>query len=291
MDDFIKQHTTLPEKFIDDFYFITNKSHHDTDIVIEFNLVHKWLSTNKNDLKRVLIKNFDENYDYIETKLTKKDGAKSNNYTQIKISSACFKELCMISQTAKAKEVRKYFLEMEKIVKKYYELIREKLYEKIGLLKNNQKPKTKKAKGGVIYIIEAMNSDDTLYKLGKSKDLDKRIQNYNTGNANDIIPLFELYVKDIDSVETCVKNACKKYQYRKYKEVYEIDINMLKEIMVSCDEFSESLKTIYEKYEKLTTKNIQRIKKSKHNLFIVMKSIDNINMSNKKSKSKIPTNI
>jgi hypothetical protein len=61
----------------------------------------------------------------------------------------CFKELCMISQTSKAKVVRKYFL--EKIVKKYYLLIEEKLFKEIGLLKENQK-NIKYKKGGVIYI-------------------------------------------------------------------------------------------------------------------------------------------
>ncbi len=55
----------------------------------------------------------------------------------------------MISQTSKAKVVRKYFL--EKIVKKYYLLIEEKLFKEIGLLKENQK-NIKYKKGGVIYI-------------------------------------------------------------------------------------------------------------------------------------------
>jgi hypothetical protein len=30
---------------------------------------------------------------------------------------------------------------------------------------------------------------------------------------------------------------CKKYQYRKYKEIYEIDINVLKEVMSDCNDF------------------------------------------------------
>ncbi len=41
-------------------------------------------------------------------------------------------------------------------------------------------------------------------------------------------------VLDIDSVETCIKAACKTYKYRKYKEVYEIyeiDIDVLKEVI------------------------------------------------------------
>jgi len=45
-----------------------------------------------------------------------------------------------------------------------------------------------------------MNSDVTLYKLGKSNDLEKRLKTYNSGNANDVEILFELYVDDKDTV-------------------------------------------------------------------------------------------
>jgi len=36
-----------------------------------------------------------------------------SNYDMILITPNCLKELCMISQTKKAKEVRKYFIEMD----------------------------------------------------------------------------------------------------------------------------------------------------------------------------------
>lgn len=270
MEDFIKKHTVLPEKFIKDFYLITNKSYEDTKILIDFDVVIKWLSTRKDTLKEVLINNFEEDFDYTEQKLTKKDGKKSNNFIEIKISPACFKELCMISQTAKAKEVRKYFLEMEKIVRKYYELIQEQLHKELGLLKNNQKPKQKNKKGGVIYIIEAMNSDITLYKLGKSGDISKRLNTYNTGNANDIEILFELYVKDKDTVETCIKNTLKQFQYRKYKEVYEVDLQIIKEVVTKCDDFSGAFQDFLEKHQVKTKTQIGRIKNTNNKLFIVI---------------------
>ena len=54
-----------------------------------------------------------------------------------------------------------------------------------------------------------MNSDVTLYKSGNSNDIEKRLKTYNTGNANDI-EILELYVKDKNSVELCIKTALKK---------------------------------------------------------------------------------
>jgi hypothetical protein len=106
----------------------------------------------------------------------------------------------MVSQTPKAKEVRKYFIEMEKLVRRYYEKIKEDMYKEIGLLKKNQKPKTN-IKGGVIYILRALNTNTTLYKLGKTKDLKNRSNTYNSGNANDVEPEFIIPVHDIDATE------------------------------------------------------------------------------------------
>ncbi len=52
-------------------------------------------------------------------------------YYDIKVTPNCFKELCMISQSPKAKEVRKYFIEMERLVKRYYMDIKESMYVQI----------------------------------------------------------------------------------------------------------------------------------------------------------------
>ena len=79
----------------------------------------------------------------------------------------------------------------------------------MGILKKNQKSKIN-IKKGVVYIIKAQNSLTTnVYKLGRSTNLKNRLKNYNSGNANDIEPLFILEVNDIEKVESCVKNLVK----------------------------------------------------------------------------------
>jgi hypothetical protein len=196
------------------------------------------------------------------------------------ITPNCLKELCMISQTKKAKEVRKYFIEMEKLVKRYAEMIKDEMYKKIGLLETNQKSKLD-IKGGVIYILKALNANVTLYKLGKSTNLKNRLNTYNSGNANDIEPLFILPVNDIDNVESCIKKSCKLYQYRKYKEVYEIDINVLKDVMTDCNDFTNKMAS---KLKDKTTKKdfetkISRMKKKIDKYFIYLER-DNITHHN-----------
>lgn len=143
------------------------------------------------------------------TQLKKKKQINSRGatiYEKILITPNCMKELCMVSQTKKAKEVRKYFIAMEKLIKEYFEIIKAEMYRKIGLLEKNQKPKVN-VNGGVIYILKALNSEASLYKLGKTSDLKNRLNTYNSGNANDVEPLFIIQVKDIDSVESYVKNV------------------------------------------------------------------------------------
>ena len=149
----------------------------------------------------------------------------------------------MMSKTIRAKLVRKYFIEMENIVKKFHTNIRIEMEKTIGMLKINQKPKVNDV-GGRIYILKALNSNVTLYKLGKTKDLKNRLNTYNSvftlqvsdqwGNANDIEPLFKLDVNNIQAVEDCVKGLVKSFQYRKHKEVYEIKFDTLAKLMKAC---------------------------------------------------------
>jgi phage anti-repressor protein len=261
MEKFLKQFSTIPHDFITDFFIIAKEEYMDNEIIIDFDVVSKWLNMTKGNLKRLLIDKFEKNFDYVIKKIKKKqiNSNGSTIYEEILITPNCMKELCMVSQTAKAKEVRKYFIEMEKLVKRYFENIKEEMYKKIGILENNQKPKLN-VNGGVIYILKALNTNATLYKLGKTDDLKNRLNTYNSGNANDVEPLFIIPVKDIDSVESCVKKASKRFQYRKRKEIYEMDVELLKIIMSDCSDFVSGMA---QKITDKTTKKDAKIKLSR----------------------------
>lgn len=272
MDKFLNQFSTLPKKFVNDFYVIAKEEYTDNELIINFELICDWLEIRKDNLKKILITNFEEKYDYIinVNKVTHKNGNGSTIQHNIFVTPNCFKELCMLSQTAKAKAVRKYFIEMEKLIKTYYGTIKTEIYKQIGILEKNQKPK-QNIKGGIIYILEAQNSTTTLYKLGKTNDLKKRMRTYNTGNANDVEPLFILKVLDIDAVETCVKAACKTYKYRKYKEIYEIDIDVLKQIMEKCNEtITFAIKHNTKNHKKIMKTNLSRMKEKKNKYFLLI---------------------
>lgn len=46
--------------------------------------------------------------------------------------------------------------------------------------------------------------------------------------ANNIEILFIFETNNVEQVEICIKALMKQSQYRKYKEIYQIDINILK---------------------------------------------------------------
>lgn len=269
MEEFLNKFSTLPRGFIKDFYSIAKEEYREDELIIDFDVVCKWLKVLKENLKKVLEKNFEEKYDYEQKRLTKKTKNGGTYYDKIMITPNCFKELCMISQTAKAKEVRKYFIEMERLVKRYHEMIQQEVYDELGMIKKNQKPKVC-PHDGILYIIKANNTTDTLYKIGKTSNLCNRLKTYNSDKANDIEPLFIIPVKDIDSAEKCVKSLTKQFQYRKYKEVYEIDIEVLKELMEKCTDLANSMKKYYEQNKVQTKSNIKKMKQKGGKFFMVV---------------------
>ena len=274
MEQFLKKYSKLPNEFIDDFFRIAKESYDDNEFAINLTTISKWFGVTKGNLKRTLVSHFEEDVDYTINKVIKKN--KNNNganYVEIiMLTPNCFRELCMISQTKKAAEVRKYYITLDKLLIKYNQDIQDKLNKEIGILKANQKPKTN-AKDGVIYVIRALNTSESLYKLGKSNDLKKRLNTYNSDNSdshsdNNIEPIFILKVDDIDKVERCVKNIIKDFQYRKYKEVYQIDINVLKMAISQCDELMNGFKKYISRTKKKEyKKSFKKLGDAEHGLF------------------------
>jgi DNA polymerase elongation subunit (family B) len=109
------------------------------------------------------------------------------------------------------------------------------MMKRINILERNQKHSTHEEEG-VIYILRANNSQhNNLYKIGKTTNIKKRMAVYNTSAADDMDVLHVQKVSDINAVEKCIKAFAEKYQYRKYKEIYEVDIDFLKKLINECD--------------------------------------------------------
>ena len=119
--DFIKQHTSVPNEYIDSLMSIYDPEGSQTDLSIDLDAVAKYLETSKSSLLKTLRTTYKEGADYVHTtkplpRTAKYDG---NHYKHTLISPNCFKRMCMRSNAPKAEEVRSYFASFDKLIAKY----------------------------------------------------------------------------------------------------------------------------------------------------------------------------
>ena len=244
--EFVKLTSTVPSKFIDELFELYDENTSQTDPVIRLDMVARWLDANKSKLVMTLKKTYRLKFDYIVIKNTdaiKKDPRANHNKLYL-LTPDCFKRLAMLSRSRNADMVRTYFIEIENLFLKYREQTLEGMQREIERLERNQKPNkglSGNPKAGYLYVIRASEHKDGLVKIGRSSDLLARLRNYDSGRADDVELLYTYRVPDIVSAERCVKALLKKYQYRKYKEVYQADVDMVKELIKGCGDLSAKL--------------------------------------------------
>lgn len=231
LQSYLKKYSAVSSRFVDDFFSLYDIETTQSDFVINLETVVKWLKSKKSKLTETLRNSYTKNIDY---KITKGESTGGRPSQTIMLTSDCFKRLCMLSRTKKAEEVRSYFIEIEKHLDKYKNYIIEALNKQIDVLKNNQKP-IANPKSGVIYVLKTDFGIEDVYKIGKTQSFRKRIATHNTSHVDnvDIVLVYESH--DINSVEQCLKLALKGKQYRKRKEFYQVDVDLIKELVSGCE--------------------------------------------------------
>ena len=147
----------------------------------------------------------------------------------------------MLSKTVKAEEVRTYFIELEKFLNKYKDYIINALKNTINILENNQKPISNSIKA-CVYILKSPKDIDGIYRFGQTETFKKRIQNYNSANSDKMEIVFVYETKDAKKIESCVISQIKEHRYKKRKDFYQIDINILKKLIKACDTLTLTFK-------------------------------------------------
>ncbi len=129
--------------------------------------------------------------------------------------------------------LKKKISELEKENK----LLKEKVYEEVE-------------KNGHVYVFKT----DGGYKVGKTKDLNKRIRSLQTANVNNIEQMYEYKTNDQDLLEKCVHHILNKYRVN--REFFKCDLNYI--IMV-IEIVGNVLDTLSSTYEKINKEEILRI--------------------------------
>ena len=109
----------------------------------------------------------------------------------------------MLSRTEKAELVRDYYIQLEELVNDYKDIIIEAKQKEINILKNDLK-KNKYPIGGHVYIFE--ESDElgkVYYRIGLSKDLNKRFAVHNSSSFHNKKLIFTIKTSNIYHMEKC----------------------------------------------------------------------------------------
>lgn len=237
---FIKRTTHIPTKFIDDFFSLQHTDQYTHTISLD-NVI-KWLNINKFKAKDTLITSYRKDIDYIIKKQKKHKGSGGHNNEEILITPYTFKHFCMMTKSNVGKDVRDYYITVEEALYKYKDYIIKAHENRIHKLEQGLKPKIY-PKRGVIYIFKTSDSLNTkpLYKVGRAKKLKQRLLSHKSALSNNIDLLYYFESDNIKAVEECLKALLKDYIYKRHKEIYNCDIEIIKELINNCSHIKDVL--------------------------------------------------
>ena len=276
-ETFINKYSFVNSKFVKDFYNIIKEDYIEryNEFLIDSEILRKWLQINmKRSFNDTIKKSYKKNIDYKIDKIKKTLGSGGHNLEVITLTPEAAKKICLSTNSKMGGQVQQYFLDLEVALYKYKNYIIEGMNKKIQQLENNQKPKINATKK-IIYVFRALNTELTLYKIGKTINSKTRFFKHNSPLANDLEVLFQYETDNIDQVELCIKAYMKKAQYRKYKEIYRVDLDIIKKTIKNCDvEINEINKEIESKNKKQKGGNILNKIDDKEILYLLIPTID-----------------
>jgi ferritin len=115
-------------------------------------------------------------------------------------------------------------------------------------------------KTGHIYVLKT--DAQTAYKVGKTKDVVKRVKGMQTGVLNDIRVLFDYKTSNPDLLEKCVHYILERYRSNPNREFFNCNLDYIKLIVNICGDVIDTLRSTYENitpdevYTKLKEHNI-----------------------------------
>ena len=247
--EFLKSHSLISSDFIDDFYGFYDEGQNEYDYVVDLEKLANWLEVKKENLKRLLEDNFEEDEDYIiekkETGIGKGKG--QNNRKKTLLTYTCSKLLCMMSKTKKADIIRRFYVELEKLIISYKESIVNDLHNRLGIKVENTNIIKKNKEQGLIYVLKLddtkINSNNVEFesKIGKTMDIKNRMGQYKVGRINDLPIVYVYLTNDVIDLERCIKDCLKRKQIVNGTETYKISLEEVKDTIKYCNKMKSQL--------------------------------------------------
>ena len=240
LQDYLKKFSVVSNKFIDDFFSLYQYNTKESEFVIDLEVLTKWLGAKKGTIKDTLKNSYTKNIDYTETII--RNGVNGRPTEKVMLTPDCMKRLCMVSRTKKAEDVRSYFIELEKHINQYKDVIIERYL-------SNHTPQQENIQGGVIYILNTDLNLPGVYKIGKTADFKARLKTHQSSHVDNIKVVKVYKTTDIDNVEKCLKQYLKQKQFKKYKEFYQVDVDDITKLFKICNNATLSAKKVLNKNE------------------------------------------
>ena len=193
---------------------------------------------------------FKNSYSDVTVAIENNEYNEHNKAKHLILSPDCFKQSLMLLKTNKAKEIKKYYIELEKVFKLYLEYQNE--YRKSELEKNkleleNKQKELDETKYKVMdmerdfqhtelefdeFIYIATNENyhkQNVYKIGRSARLNKRTKQFNTFfiNGHKIFYIYVFQCHKSRILEQLLFTCLDKYKYCKINELFHLELNKL----------------------------------------------------------------
>jgi phage anti-repressor protein len=250
LENFLIENSKISKNFITDFFGFQKKTLYNKyePFIINLEDIAFWLETRKTTLKETLSLYYSKNIDYIIVKSLLQDNLQQisnrggHNKKLVILTSDCFKMLCMRSKTKKANKIREYYLELEKLIDKYKDIIIEEKDNKIKILENDLKKEIYPS-GNYSYIFQEKDElGETFFRIGQSGNLKSRMANHNSSSIHKKIISFKIKTDNKLQFESCLRNSMFNFRYKNNKDYYKIPNDKVKEVIKICKNIVKNFK-------------------------------------------------
>jgi hypothetical protein len=92
-------------------------------------------------------------------------------------------------------------------------------------------------RAGYVYVLRASPKYDTIVKIGRTRDIVRRLREHTAALADDPEVLYVFKTNNADAVESCLKGWLRdrRWSRGRYKEVYKADLDIVKQLVHGCD--------------------------------------------------------
>ena len=250
LESFLINNSDISKEFINDFFGFQKKKLYEKykPFTIDLEDIAFWLNTRKSKLRETLNSNYSISLDYISVKNVlssngqQNTGSGGHNKKLVLLTPDCFKMLCMRSKTKKADKVREYYIEIEKLIDKYKDIIIEENNKKIKILENDLRKEIQPS-GDICYIFEETDElNIKYYRLGQTENLTKRLATHNSSSVHKKIVAFKIKTTNILHYEACLRGSMYNFRYKNNKDYYKIPLDKIKYAIETCGEVVKKLK-------------------------------------------------